>query len=202
MDWDREFTFHDFLRVYLGADRRRLDDVFEDTDVRGPNDIRGPDDRSFFRPVYAFQRPTPLLDSLCKTMSLRTPSGVEAWRPPQGFHPAQDSRLGRLLDELTSPLYAEHLLAALRKRMTPELITVLKTLPYERFLQTEYWFIVRAYVISQRGRRCERCERTGDLNVHHVQYDHRGEEVFYLEDLRLLCERCHAATHGLGPTMP
>jgi 5-methylcytosine-specific restriction endonuclease McrA len=72
----------------------------------------------------------------------------------------------------------------------------LRGLPYERFLQTRYWYAIRLKVRSDRKDRCEICkEKCLEPQVHHRTYEHRGEEYSRLEDLRLLCDRCHSTVH-------
>ena len=57
--------------------------------------------------------------------------------------------------------------------------------------------LVRAWAIYTRGERCEDCRAGGVLDLHHLTYAHRGEEIFHMEDMRLLCRACHDARHGL-----
>ena len=72
----------------------------------------------------------------------------------------------------------------------------LRGLPYERFLQTRYWYAIRLKVMSDRKDRCETCkERRTDLQVHHRTYEHHGDEHAHLEDLKLECDRCHKTIH-------
>lgn len=67
---------------------------------------------------------------------------------------------------------------------------------YERFLESWYWYIVRAYVVNKAKYRCSICERSGrQYHVHHLNYEHRGFELYHLEDLMVLCEDCHEQIH-------
>ena len=68
-------------------------------------------------------------------------------------------------------------------------------MPYREFLQTDYWQIVRNYVIYKRGARCELCNYGDSLNVHHRTYEKHGEEHLHLETLMILCQPCHAKFH-------
>jgi len=83
----------------------------------------------------------------------------------------------------------------LRKNLSDENIKQLQQMPYQEFLGTIYWDIIRKYVLYKRGYACELCNADGKLNVHHKTYDHRGEEYDHLEDLIVLCEICHAKHH-------
>jgi 5-methylcytosine-specific restriction endonuclease McrA len=71
----------------------------------------------------------------------------------------------------------------------------LKELPYNDFLKTIYWHIVRDYVVSQRGGKCELCGKMKNLHVHHKTYENHGMEHANLNDLMVLCKVCHAKFH-------
>ena len=68
-------------------------------------------------------------------------------------------------------------------------------MPYQQFLGTQYWWIVKGLLVAQRGNRCEGCGSLGILDAHHLTYAHRGREVFHLDELRLLCRMCHDRQH-------
>lgn len=75
--------------------------------------------------------------------------------------------------------------------------------PYEEYLRTDWWSIVRITVLGMRGRICQQCGwkwgQTTDrlLDVHHLTYERLGDELS--TDLRVLCSVCHAAEHGQAP---
>jgi len=71
----------------------------------------------------------------------------------------------------------------------------LQTMDYYEFLGTIYWKVVRRYVLWKRQYKCELCNSNGKLNVHHKSYEHRGYELYHLEDLILLCQECHSIHH-------
>lgn len=81
------------------------------------------------------------------------------------------------------------------RHLTQEEVAALKTAPYKEFLGSLYWEIVRKYVIARKRGRCELCNTSNHLQVHHRTYEHRGEEYNHLEDLVLLCRNCHAKFH-------
>ena len=43
--------------------------------------------------------------------------------------------------------------------------------------------------------------KENNLQVHHKTYLHHGKEVFYLEDLIVLCDNCHHNEHTKNPTL-
>jgi 5-methylcytosine-specific restriction endonuclease McrA len=48
---------------------------------------------------------------------------------------------------------------------------------------------------------CTVCGTTHDLQAHHKTYEHFGLELLYLDDLEMLCDRCHREYHGIvSPT--
>ena len=72
------------------------------------------------------------------------------------------------------------------------------SLDYRDYLKTPYWKLVSALVKRKANYKCQLCGSEYDLNVHHRSYKHRGEEIFYLEDLIVLCYDCHQKFHEIG----
>ncbi len=72
----------------------------------------------------------------------------------------------------------------------------LRGLAYNRFLQTRYWHAVRLKMksLSASGK-CDMCEEGSGEQVHHRSYEHHGSEHAHLQDLLLVCDRCHRAIH-------
>lgn len=67
-------------------------------------------------------------------------------------------------------------------------------MPYEEYLQTEWWAERRRDAVLSAGGRCMLCNKAGG-NVHHRTYDRRGFEL--LSDLTYLCVDCHKRFHDL-----
>ncbi len=87
------------------------------------------------------------------------------------------------------------------KRLLPKAVEVLtqdylRKLDYEKFLQTSYWATLKDVVFNDRGGKCERCGADDYLHLHHISYEHRGNEINHMEDLELLCSNCHADHHN------
>jgi 5-methylcytosine-specific restriction endonuclease McrA len=74
---------------------------------------------------------------------------------------------------------------------------ILRNMPYRKYLKTDHWTNLREAAKSRAGNRCQLCNNTGMLNVHHRTYDRRGFEE--LADLTVLCERCHNKFHEIIP---
>ena len=72
------------------------------------------------------------------------------------------------------------------------------SLNYKDYLKTPYWKLVSTLVKRKANYKCQLCGSEYDLNVHHRSYKHRGEEIFYLEDLIVLCFNCHQKFHDIG----
>ncbi len=72
----------------------------------------------------------------------------------------------------------------------------LMQLPYIDFLKTYYWKAIRLYLIHKNGGHCSLCPKEKHLIIHHISYDHHGLELFFLEELQVLCASCHAKLHG------
>lgn len=75
---------------------------------------------------------------------------------------------------------------------------------YVEYLESEHWRQLRQRKLESVNHRCERCGAyskraptgvLGGLDVHHLTYERLRNEP--LEDLEVLCVRCHAEEHGL-----
>lgn len=66
---------------------------------------------------------------------------------------------------------------------------------YEEFLQSDYWQQVRYWILERDGHTCQSCGAMIRLEVHHLTYEHHGEEHLHPEDLVTLCRDCHAREH-------
>ena len=76
----------------------------------------------------------------------------------------------------------------------------LRSVEYEQYLYTLYWQLVRQWKAWISDGVCEKCGSDNRLtNVHHLSYDHRGEEYKHAEDIILLCKSCHNSEHDLLP---
>lgn len=70
-------------------------------------------------------------------------------------------------------------------------------LPYDEFLNSDYWKHVRIMVLMRDGKECVICYSSYFLQVHHKTYKHHFDEHLYLEDLETLCRHCHSKTHDV-----
>jgi hypothetical protein len=65
----------------------------------------------------------------------------------------------------------------------------------ESYYLSPQWAARRWLVIQRAGACCEKCHRkTARLQVHHLNYQHLGNEP--LDDLKALCGKCHQAAHN------
>lgn len=71
----------------------------------------------------------------------------------------------------------------------------LKTMPYAKYLQTEHWQQIRKAALKRAKYRCQTCNSTSVLDVHHRTYERRGEEI--AADVIVLCRDCHSKFHGI-----
>jgi len=65
---------------------------------------------------------------------------------------------------------------------------------YLAYLSSPAWKTRAADARRRAGRRCQLCNRTGELHVHHRTYERLGHELD--EDLIVLCSRCHNRFHA------
>lgn len=67
---------------------------------------------------------------------------------------------------------------------------------YQEYLQGSHWQEVKDRALNFYGRKCAECGVTeGQLDVHHLTYERLGCE--HIEDLIVLCRKCHKNYHGL-----
>ena len=69
---------------------------------------------------------------------------------------------------------------------------------YAKYLQSKRWKAVSKQVMDKYGYKCVDCGSVIKLNVHHLTYKHIGKEEDHLDDLTLLCNKCHKQVHGIG----
>lgn len=74
-------------------------------------------------------------------------------------------------------------------------LTKVIDIPYKEYLSTPYWKVVRKLKLRRANYKCELCNSSENLNVHHKTYKHKGTEICHLEDLIVLCQKCHAKFH-------
>jgi hypothetical protein len=68
---------------------------------------------------------------------------------------------------------------------------------YHSYLQSDYWLAVSAAVKERDVKRCKLCNSPFNLIAHHRTYEHRGNELRFLDDLVYLCGRCHDIFHNI-----
>jgi DNA-binding Lrp family transcriptional regulator len=69
---------------------------------------------------------------------------------------------------------------------------------YAEYLKSDKWKKIARKIRDKYDYKCAECSSTIDLNVHHKTYQHIGNEQKHLDDLTLLCNKCHKQVHGLG----
>lgn len=63
----------------------------------------------------------------------------------------------------------------------------------EIYLNSDHWKTLRELAFKAHGRRCERCRKSFQIDVHHLTY--RNIFDVTAADLQVLCRRCHGKTH-------
>ena len=64
---------------------------------------------------------------------------------------------------------------------------------YKKYLASDEWLAKRKRVILRAQGLCEGCRENDATVVHHLSYEHVGEE--FLFELVALCKECHARVH-------
>ncbi len=65
---------------------------------------------------------------------------------------------------------------------------------YDSFLLTPYWKVIKQ-ILKQKHNSCQRCGSKYKLHIHHLTYNHHFYEHLFLDDLIVLCEKCHQNEH-------
>jgi 5-methylcytosine-specific restriction endonuclease McrA len=65
-----------------------------------------------------------------------------------------------------------------------------------RYLTTPWWHWLTQKRLAMDGYKCTKCGATEHLEIHHLTYAHKGEEILYMETITTLCESCHDIEHG------
>lgn len=71
---------------------------------------------------------------------------------------------------------------------------------YKDFLDTPYWEGITLFIKKRAGYKCEKCNKSGILDVHHKTYINHGQEhikSIARNDLILLCRECHEKEHHI-----
>jgi hypothetical protein len=71
---------------------------------------------------------------------------------------------------------------------------------YNIYLATEDWRDRRAKVLRRCGAWCEGCGDCPATHIHHLTYDHVGNELLF--ELVGLCDECHALAHSESSNRP
>lgn len=66
---------------------------------------------------------------------------------------------------------------------------------YRAYLLSPEWGEFRKKVFAHYGRKCSKCPRTKQLDIHHLTYENIFNEK--LEDVTVLCRKHHAKVHGI-----
>lgn len=69
---------------------------------------------------------------------------------------------------------------------------------YTAYLVSDTWYRKRKEAMQRDGWKCQICESKKDLQVHHMSYEHLGEDE-EINDLITLCRSCHEEVHAKDP---
>src|SRR6056297_3246105 len=64
---------------------------------------------------------------------------------------------------------------------------------YKKYIKSAKWQKKRILKLNEIDY-CEMCGSTENLHVHHLTYEHFKNE--HMEDLQVLCKKCHMKVHG------
>ena len=74
-------------------------------------------------------------------------------------------------------------------------------MPYNEQLKTRRWFIFREKVFKHNGRVCKMCGSKTYLQVHHLKYKAKHYAWEYdLDEVVVICRKCHEKVHGINKT--
>lgn len=72
-------------------------------------------------------------------------------------------------------------------------VKALRALSYAEYLKTDHWLDFRDAMLHGKDCRCQHCETTEGLQIHHLTYDYLGRER--PSDVLVLCGDCHRTWH-------
>lgn len=78
-----------------------------------------------------------------------------------------------------------------------EIKSICDNMQYKDYLQTPYWKATSELAKRKAKYKCQLCNNNDKLNVHHRNYDNKGKEINNLNDLIVLCEKCHQKFHNI-----
>ena len=58
------------------------------------------------------------------------------------------------------------------------------------------WNVFRGLCIRKAGYKCQRCGRSGRLEVHHKNEVSKGGKAFDFDNVEVVCRGCHFAAHS------
>lgn len=65
---------------------------------------------------------------------------------------------------------------------------------YESYIHSSAWRNRRKRALELANYKCEKCGCKENLHVHHLSYEHFGNELD--NELQVLCRECHQRVHG------
>jgi hypothetical protein len=68
---------------------------------------------------------------------------------------------------------------------------------YRKYLRSPEWREISKAVKERDNNKCQECEATKKLHVHHTTYDHIFDEWDHMHELVTLCSDCHDIKHGI-----
>ncbi len=99
------------------------------------------------------------------------------------------------IDKLPRPLISFYSLRETLDFVPDEILhDAAREVVYREYLESPYWHSIRQYLIYTK-RKCNVCKSPHNLTVHHITYKHIGYEYKRLEDLQVVCYKCHRKYH-------
>lgn len=117
----------------------------------------------------------------------------------------ENGRLGNVVYVINRSTYKRevdkynslHIIDSINKKYKDSDKNLYLGMDYKSFLKTWYWRAISRHIRYKHDFTCYQCgKKGGNLHVHHLSYEHHGEEHRYLEDLVLLCDNCHKEIHN------
>lgn len=68
---------------------------------------------------------------------------------------------------------------------------------YKAYLLSDEWKTIKSKILARYNNKCVFCGSDKKLQVHHLSYKHIYDEGNHLEDLVLVCDKCHKIAHNI-----
>lgn len=117
------------------------------------------------------------------------------WRYPNG---TKVKSVREMVEYLTKIYYSGFGLPPIMPIYRKGVKHIKKKLSYKEQLKDPRWLAFREKVFKIKGMKCEHCNSTFNLQIHHPKYkENKMAWEYSINEVVVLCRKCHVAEHNL-----